>query len=40
MTDVEIGRGKSGRRAYSLSEIGIVPFVRPFSVLTCVVGHE
>ena len=24
MTDVEIGRGKSGRRAYSLSEIGIV----------------
>ena len=25
MTDVEIGRGKSGRRAYSLSEIGIVP---------------
>ena len=25
MTDVEIGRGKSGRRAYSLGEIGIVP---------------
>ena len=26
MTEVvEIGRGKSGRRAYSLSEIGIVP---------------
>ena len=25
MSDVEIGRGKSGRRAYSLSEIGIVP---------------
>jgi IMP dehydrogenase len=25
VTDVEIGRGKSGRRAYSLSEIGIVP---------------
>src|SRR3954466_13152294 len=25
MTDVEIGRGKTGRRAYSLSEIGIVP---------------
>ena len=25
MTDVEIGRGKSGRRAYSLNEIGIVP---------------
>src|SRR5271169_6052332 len=25
MSDVEIGRGKTGRRAYSLSEIGIVP---------------
>src|SRR5690348_7238001 len=25
MTDVEIGRGKTGRRAYSLAEIGIVP---------------
>ncbi len=25
MTQVEIGRGKSGRRAYSLDEIGIVP---------------
>jgi IMP dehydrogenase len=25
VTDVEIGRGKSGRRAYSLDEIGIVP---------------
>ena len=25
MTDVEIGRGKTGRRAYSLGEIGIVP---------------
>ena len=25
MTDVEIGRGKTGRRAYSLDEIGIVP---------------
>src|SRR5512135_3592153 len=25
MTDVEIGRGKAGRRAYSLAEIGIVP---------------
>src|SRR5579863_6279238 len=25
MTDVEIGRGKTGRRAYSLEEIGIVP---------------
>ena len=25
MTDVEIGRGKSGRRAYSLDAIGIVP---------------
>jgi IMP dehydrogenase len=25
VTDVEIGRGKSGRRAYSLGEIGIVP---------------
>src|SRR6202453_1527875 len=25
MSDVEIGRGKSGRRAYALSEIGIVP---------------
>ena len=25
MTDVEIGRGKTGRRAYSLNEIGIVP---------------
>ena len=25
MTDVEIGRGKSGRRAYPLDEIGIVP---------------
>ena len=23
MTDVEIGRGKTGRRAYSLNEIGI-----------------
>ena len=25
MTDIEIGRGKTGRRAYSLDEIGIVP---------------
>ena len=25
MTQVEIGRGKSGRRAYALDEIGIVP---------------
>src|ERR1700730_15451734 len=25
MTTVEIGRGKSGRRAYALDEIGIVP---------------
>jgi IMP dehydrogenase/GMP reductase len=25
VTDVEIGRGKTGRRAYSLGEIGIVP---------------
>src|SRR5689334_6784479 len=25
MTDVEIGRGKTGRRAYALDEIGIVP---------------
>ena len=25
VTDVEIGRGKTGRRAYSLAEIGIVP---------------
>src|ERR1700749_2271651 len=25
MSDVEIGRGKTGRRAYSLAEIGIVP---------------
>ena len=25
MTAVEIGRGKSGRRAYALDEIGIVP---------------
>jgi len=25
VTQVEIGRGKSGRRAYSLDEIGIVP---------------
>ena len=25
MTQVEIGRGKSGRRAYSLDEIGLVP---------------
>ena len=25
MTEVEIGRGKSGRRAYALDEIGIVP---------------
>jgi len=25
VTDVEIGRGKSGRRAYALDEIGIVP---------------
>src|SRR6202163_3621725 len=25
MTPVEIGRGKSGRRAYALDEIGIVP---------------
>src|ERR1700747_844952 len=25
MSDVEIGRGKTGRRAYSLDEIGIVP---------------
>ena len=25
MTDVEIGRGKHGRKAYSLDEIGIVP---------------
>ncbi len=25
VTEVEIGRGKSGRRAYSLDEIGIVP---------------
>ena len=25
MTDVEIGRGKTGRPAYSLAEIGIVP---------------
>jgi IMP dehydrogenase len=25
MAEVEIGRGKSGRRAYELDEIGIVP---------------
>jgi IMP dehydrogenase len=25
VTDIEIGRGKTGRRAYSLDEIGIVP---------------
>src|ERR1700752_2970360 len=25
MTNMEIGRGKTGRRAYSLDEIGIVP---------------
>ncbi|HTU09064.1 MAG TPA: IMP dehydrogenase, partial [Trebonia sp.] len=25
MADVEIGRGKTGRRAYTLDEIGIVP---------------
>src|SRR5579884_1887770 len=25
MTHMEIGRGKSGRRAYSLDEIGLVP---------------
>ncbi len=25
MTDIEIGRGKTGRRAYALDEIGIVP---------------
>src|SRR3954449_1621053 len=25
MAEVEIGRGKSGRRAYALDEIGIVP---------------
>jgi len=25
VTSVEIGRGKSGRRAYALDEIGIVP---------------
>ena len=25
MSDVEIGQGKTGRRAYSLGEIGIVP---------------
>jgi IMP dehydrogenase/GMP reductase len=25
VTQVEIGRGKSGRRAYALDEIGIVP---------------
>ena len=25
MSQVEIGRGKSGRRAYSLDEIGLVP---------------
>src|SRR6202044_4094054 len=25
VTDIEIGRGKTGRQAYSLDEIGIVP---------------
>ena len=29
MTQVEIGRGKSGRRAYALDEIGIVPNMTP-----------
>src|ERR1039458_5556970 len=29
MTPVEIGRGKSGRRAYALDEIGIVPWRPP-----------
>src|ERR1700732_5601700 len=29
MSDVEIGRGKPGRRAYSLTEIAIVPARRP-----------
>ena len=29
MTVIDIGRGKSGRRAYTLDEIGIVPSRRP-----------